>query len=319
MKGTRMALVLGVDIGGTDIKLGLVEGEGNIRGSGKIPTRPEDGPEAAAVRVRRWLAESADGPGAIAAAGVDCAGLVDGERGFLHVSPNLRGWENVPLRDIFERALGVSAIVENDANAAAYGEWAKGAGRGLKNFVCLTLGTGVGGGIVINGELYRGSSGFAGEIGHAVICADGPLCACGNRGCLEALIGARAIVERAAGMLAKAGESRSAWGASSTVEALSRAAASGDAVAAAAFRETGRWLGIALANVVHILAPEAIAIGGGVGGAGDLILEPARATVRDCVMDEAMASVRIVPAELGNRASFIGVSLLALGRLDGRR
>ncbi|MFA4948479.1 MAG: ROK family protein [Candidatus Krumholzibacteriia bacterium] len=314
-----MTLVLGVDIGGTDIKLGLVEGEGEIRGSGKIPTRPAEGPEAAASRVRRWLADNAGVAGAIAAAGVDCAGLVDGERGFLHVSPNLSGWEEVPLRDIFEHALGVPAIVENDANAAAYGEWAMGAGRGLRDFVCLTLGTGVGGGVIINGALYRGSSGFAGEIGHAIISAEGPLCACGNRGCLEALIGAKAIVERAIGMSRASGESGSAWGPSPTVEALSRAAASGDAVAAAAFKETGRWLGIALANVVHILAPEAIAIGGGVAGAGDFILEPARATVRECVMDEAMASVRIVPAELGNRASFIGVSLLALGRLNGCR
>lgn len=314
-----MAVVLGVDIGGTDIKLGLIEGKGEIRVSGKIPTRPVEGPEAAASRVRLWLAENAHGSGAIAAAGIDCAGLIDGERGFLHVSPNLEGWKNVPLRDVFERALGVPAIVENDANAAAYGEWAMGAGRGMRNFVCLTLGTGVGGGIIINGALYRGSSGFAGEIGHAVISAEGSPCACGNRGCLEALIGARAIVERALGMLRAAGESENVWGDSPTVETLSRAAAAGDPVAAAAFGETGRWLGIALANVVHILAPEAIAIGGGVAGAGDFILEPARATVRECVMDEAMASVRIVPAELGNRASFIGVSLLALERLNERR
>jgi glucokinase len=314
-----MTLVLGVDIGGTDIKLGLVAGEGAPGESGKIPTRPAEGPEAAASRVSRWLADRTGGTGPIAAAGVDCAGLVDGERGFLHVSPNLSGWENVPLRDIFERALGVPAIVENDANAAAYGEWAMGAGRGMRNFVCLTLGTGVGGGIIIDGALYRGSSGFAGEIGHAVIRADGPLCGCGNRGCLEALVGARAIVERATGMLRAAGAPGNAWGDSPTVETLSRAAASGDAVAAAAFEETGRWLGIALANVVHILAPEAIAIGGGVAGAGDFILEPARAALRDCVMDESMASVRIVPAALGNRASFIGVSLLALGRLNERR
>lgn len=314
-----MTLVLGVDIGGTDIKLGLVAGGGEPRESGKIPTRPDEGPEAAAARVRRWLDESAGGAGPIVAAGVDCAGLVDGERGFLHVSPNLIGWENVPLRDIFERALGVPAMVENDANAAAYGEWAMGAGQRMRNFVCLTLGTGVGGGIIVNGELYRGSSGFAGEIGHAVIRADGPLCGCGNRGCLEALVGARAIVERAVGMLREAGGAKSAWGNSPTVETLSRAAVSGDAVAAAAFVETGRWLGIALANVVHILAPEAIAIGGGVAGAGNFILEPARAALRDCLMDEAMASVRIVPAALGNRASFIGVSLLALERLSERR
>jgi glucokinase len=319
MKGTLMDLVLGVDIGGTDIKLGLVEQDGSMRESGKIPTTAAEGPEAVAARVRAWLADRSRGAGAVVAAGVDCAGLIDGERGFLHVSPNLAGWKNVPLRDIFERALGVPAVIENDANAAAYGEWARGAGRGLKSFVCLTLGTGVGGGIVIDGALYRGASGFAGEIGHAVIIADGPPCACGNRGCLEAIIGAQAIVDRAVRMLRAAGREGDPWGDPPTVEAISLAAAAGDAVAAAALGETGRYLGIALTNVVHILAPEAIAIGGGVAGAGDSILEPARATVRSCVMDEAMVSVRIVPAELGNRASFVGVSLLALGRLSGRR
>jgi glucokinase len=313
-----MTLVLGVDIGGTDIKLGLVEEDGAPRHSGKIPTLPADGPEASAARVRRWLDDAGRAAGRVAAAGVDCAGLVDGARGFLHVSPNLGGWEKVPLRDVFERALGVPVVVENDANAAAYGEWARGAGRGMRNFVCLTLGTGVGGGIVINGELYRGSSGFAGEIGHAVIQADGPRCGCGNRGCLEALVCARAIVARAIDLSRAAGGERASWGEPPTVEALSRAAAAGDAVAAAAFEETGRWLGIGLANIVHILAPEAIAIGGGVAGAGEFLLGPAREAMRASLMDEAMAVVRIVPAALGNRASFVGVSLLALGRLNGR-
>jgi glucokinase len=314
-----MTLVLGVDIGGTDIKLGLVEEDGAPRHSGKIPTLPADGPEASAARVRRWLDDAGRGAGPVAAAGVDCAGLVDGARGFLHVSPNLSGWEKIPLRDVFEHALGVPVVVENDANAAAYGEWARGAGRGMRNFVCLTLGTGVGGGIVVNGELYRGSSGFAGEIGHAVIEADGPPCGCGNRGCLEALVCARAIVERAVVLSRAAGAQATSWGDPPTVEALSRAAAAGDAVAAAAFKETGRWLGIGLANIVHILAPEAIAIGGGVAGAGEFLLAPARATMRASLMDEAMAVVRIVPAALGNRASFVGVSLLALGRLNERR
>jgi glucokinase len=314
-----MALVLGVDIGGTDIKLGLVTDRGEIRMSGKIPTDPAAGPGAAATRVSRWLAENAHGAEGVAAAGVDCAGLIDGERGILHVSPNLEGWNNVPLKSIFERSLGCPAVVENDANAAAYGEWVRGAGRGMKNFVCLTLGTGVGGGIIVDGALYRGSSGFAGEIGHAVIIADGPPCTCGNHGCLEAIISAKAIVSRAFDELRASGETRPGWGAALSVEDLSRAAAAGDAVAIAALAGTGRYLGIGLANIVHILAPEAIAIGGGVAGAGDFILDPARATLRDCVMDKAMASVRIVPAELGNKASFIGVSLLALSLAIERR
>ena len=313
-----MTLVFGIDIGGTDIKLGLVTEDGEIRDSGKIPTEPARGPEAAASRAAAWLARYTGRADPIVAAGVDCAGLIDGERGLLHTSPNLSGWDDVPLRSMFEKALGCPVVVENDANAAAYGEWAKGAGMGLRNFVCLTLGTGVGGGIVLNGALYRGSSGFAGEIGHSVILADGPPCACGNRGCLEAMISAKAIVARALEMLRSSGGRRPDWEGGCTVEMLSRAAEAGDAVAVAAFAETGRYLGIGLVNVVHILAPEAIAIGGGVMGAGDFILDPARATLRDCVMDEVMASVRIVRARLGNRASFIGVSLLALAAIGGR-
>ena len=312
-----MALVVGVDIGGTNIKLGIVTEEGDILTSGIIATQPERGARSAAARVRQWLEEHPAGGDRIVAAGIDCAGLIDGDRGLLHVSPNLSGWRDVPLKAIFEEELQYPVIVENDANAAAYGEWMRGAGRGMRQFVCLTLGTGVGGGIVINGALYRGSTGFAGEIGHAVILADGPRCACGNRGCLEAMVGAQAIVARARDMLRSSGETRPAWESGLTVEQLSRAASSGDAIAARAFAETGRYLGIGLTNVVHVLAPEAIAIGGGVAAAGDLILEPARATLRACVMDPAMASVRIVPAELGNNASFLGVALLAAGQGKG--
>lgn len=312
-----MTLVLGVDIGGTDIKLGIVTEGGEALTAGTLPTESGSGPAAAAARVRDWLAGA--GMAGVETAGVDCAGLIDGNRGFLHVSPNLSGWADVPLRSIFEEALGLPVTVENDANAAAYGEWMLGAGRGARNFVCLTLGTGVGGGVIAGGELYRGSSGFAGEIGHTVILADGPPCACGNRGCLEALIGAAPIVARARRMLAASGETRQGWDGSLTVAAISRAASSGDAVAVNALAETGRYLGIGLTNVVHVLAPETIAVGGGVAGAGEFIFGPARATVRASVMDEAMAAVRIVPAELGNKASFLGVSLLALARVKGNR
>ena len=314
-----MALVVGVDIGGTDIKLGIVTERGDILTSGKIATRSGAGPKNAASRVRQWLEEHASGGDPVVAAGVACAGLIDGDRGFLHTSPNLSGWHDVPLKSVFEEELRYPVVVENDANAAAYGEWMKGAGRGMRQFVCLTLGTGVGGGIICNGALYRGSSGFAGEIGHAVILADGPRCTCGNRGCLEAIIGAGAIVARARDMLRASGEARPEWEGDLTVERLSQSASSGDAVAVRALAETGRYLGIGLTNVVHILAPEAIAIGGGVAGAGDLILEPARATVRMSVMDEAMASVRIVPAELGNKASFLGVALLAAAQAKDSR
>jgi glucokinase len=213
----------------------------------------------------------------------------------------------------------VPAVVENDANAAAYGEWRAGAGRGLSSFVCLTLGTGVGGGIVLGGSLYRGATGFAGEIGPAVICADGPPCACGNRGCLEALIGARAIVRRARELYGASGGARAEPAAGRSPEELARAAARGDEVAARVFAETGRYLGIALANIVHILAPEAIAVGGGVAGAGEILFGPARETLRRSVMDDRMAEVRVVPAELGNRAAVLGSALLAHAEAAGAR
>lgn len=314
-----MERILGVDIGGTDIKLGVVGETGREIVSGRIPTRSAEGPRRAAARVREWLDAHRPAVGDVAAAGVDCAGLIDGARGYLHVSPNLAGWRDVPLREHFEEALGVAVAVENDANAAAYGEWRAGAGRGLSDFVCLTLGTGVGGGIIAGGALYRGATGFAGEIGHTVILADGPRCSCGQRGCLEALIGAGAILRRAREAVAAAGEARPAWDDALTVELLARAANGGDDIARAAFAETGRWLGIGLTNVVHALAPEAIAIGGGVAGAGDLLFVPARETLRAGLMDEAMARTAVVPARLGNRAAVLGAAMLALERVRGAR
>ncbi len=317
-----MPFILGVDIGGTDIKLGIVDDSAAAAPfsreivSGTIPTRAGEGPELAAARVRAWCEERDAAP---AAAGIACAGLIDGARGILHVSPNLAGWIDVPLRALFERELGVPAAVENDANAAAYGEWRAGAGRGLRSFVCLTLGTGVGGGIVLDGSLYRGATGFAGEIGHTVILADGPPCACGSRGCLEALIGAPAITRRARELYGAREGTPAGSGSIGSVADLARAAAAGDEIASRVFEETGRFLGVALANVVHILAPEAIVVGGGVAGAGEILFGPARETLRRCVMDASMAEVRIVPAELGNRAAVLGSALLARAEAGGAR
>jgi glucokinase len=306
-----MSHTLGVDIGGTDVKLGILSAQGEILERGKIPTRAGEGPPAVASRVSEWLGTHGALAASVRAVGVGCAGLIDGNRGWLYTSPNLPGWTGIPLASIFEAELDRPVLIENDANSAAYGEHRKGAGVGTNNFVALTLGTGVGGGVVLGGALYRGSAGFAGEIGHHVIDLGGPPCGCGKRGCLEALIKAQAIVERALAMARSRGADRPGWDERLTVESIHRCAAGGDELAAEALAETGRLLGIGLSNVIHIFDPDAIAIGGGVAGAGDFILEPARATVRDCYMDAAMSHVRIVPALLGNAASFIGAALLA--------
>lgn len=306
-----MQVVTGVDIGGTDIKIGLVTRDGRVEKNGKIPTRPEEGPGAAAARVRDWLNGQGVAAGEPGAAGVACAGLIDREAGRIITSPNLEGWEGAELGGIFSSALSVPVYVENDASAAAFGEYRMGAGRGTKDFACLTLGTGVGGGFVTGGVLHRGFHGLAGEIGHTIIMIDGPECSCGNRGCLEAFVGAGYIVERARAALESEPESELHRLAQITVKDISIAASKGDRFALNVLKETGYYLGIGLCNLIHIMDPEVIAIGGGVAGAGELILEPARAAIRDCVMHEMLAGARIVQAELGNRAAMIGVSILA--------
>lgn len=308
-----MILLLGVDIGGTDIKLGIVTADGDILERGEMPTCPGEGPGASVERVKRWMEKRAGEHGSVLAAGIGCAGLVDAVSGLLHSSPNLKAWEMIPLKRLFEEALSLPVVVENDVNCAAYAEHRKGSGRGTKHFVCITLGTGVGGGIVVGGKLNRGFSGFAGEVGHMVIDINGPLCSCGKRGCLESYVKAQAIVDRVSDIIRSGRSSKLSLTDPLTVADISRAASDGDEVAREVLGSTGRYLGIGLANLVHLLDPEVIAIGGGVAGAGDLILEPARSAFKKRVMDEALAGVEIVPAALGNDASFLGAALIAAG------
>ena len=246
------------------------------------------------------------------AAGIDCAGLIDGAKGYLYYSPNLPGWEGTDLRELFSGALGLPVTVDNDVNCAAWGEYVLGAGRGTRYFVCLTLGTGIGGGVIADGRLYRGWQGMAGEVGHQVTDPSGPVCACGTKGCLESMANASSIVSRAREAMAAGKESSLDDGDGLSAEDVADAAADGDSVAIEALAGAGRALGTGLANIVHLYNPEVIAVGGGVAGAGDLILEPARESMRGQLMDDILASVRVVPAELGNSASLIGASMLAL-------
>ncbi|MBU8922410.1 MAG: ROK family protein [Bacteroidales bacterium] len=305
-----MDRILGIDIGGTDVKTGIVSVDGSIESRGTIETKPGEGPDALAGRVRDWYKENLAGNPPVSVAGLGCAGLVDSSRGFLYNSPNLEGWTDVPLGKIFGEKLGMSVTVENDVNAAVWGEYLFGSGRGTSSFVALTLGTGVGGGIVLDGSLYRGASGLAGEIGHHVILADGPRCACGSRGCLEALIGSPAIRARAT-RKSSGTESLLAGGKDHSVKEIYEAAARGDVAAIETFEETGRYLGIGLANIVHILNPDRIAIGGGVAGAGEMMLGPARESMKKHLMGDILRDVDVVPAVLGNAASFSGVAMLA--------
>ncbi|MDZ7859497.1 MAG: ROK family protein [Candidatus Krumholzibacteriota bacterium] len=307
-----MGMIYGIDIGGTNIKLGIVDKDGVILKEGKIRTRAEEGPSAVISRVLEWFNSKRAGfPGSdIIGAGIGCAGLVDRERGFLYSSPNLPRWDNVELGKFFSEQLDVPVVVDNDANCAAYGEFLLGAGRGANNFICITLGTGVGGGMVINGRLYRGETGQAGEIGHIVIKFDEKLRGYQNRGSLEAYIGSAAIVERTKEMLKQESSNPLLDIDRLTVKDIAAAAGKGNELAVRSLRKTGIYFGIGLSNIVHIVNPEVIAVGGGVSAAGELIFKPARETLAEYVIDDKFLDVKIVPAELGNKASFLGAAMM---------
>jgi len=313
------SLFLGVDIGGTATKVGLVDETAQVVAVDRVPTRPEVGPEAFVSRVmeagRALLSRVGAAREALAGVGVGCAGLVSSDSGVLVTSPNLPGWEGVELGRILGGSCEAGVFLDNDANAFAYGEAAAGAAVGKSDGVFLTLGTGVGGGLLLGGRIYRGSDGFGAELGHVVIDADGPPCACGNRGCLESLVGAKAIVERAVETYRRAGEFDTlaemggGVAASATPELLSEAASSGDELASRVFRETGRYLGIALGGFINVFNPQIVVIGGGVAQAGEHLLGPARHWA-----GRYSFSVVISPASLGENGGLVGAALEARDR-----
>jgi glucokinase len=313
---------VGIDIGGTAIKIAVLWNDGRVVTARQIPTHPDAGPERAVERllvtVRELMAGEGLEPGEMRAVGMDSAGIVDGVRNLVLDAPNLRSWERYPVAERLGAALGLPVFLENDVNAMAYGEWSCGAGRGTRHLLCLTLGTGVGGGLILDGKLYRGSSGAAGEVGHVSVQRDGPRCPCGSYGCLERYIGAGYIVERALLRLQRDNTPSSLRGVlpeEMTPLVISRAAAQGDELAAEVLEETGIWLGVALAGLVNVLNPERIVVGGGVAQAGEWILGPARRSLRERAMSLPGEAAEIVPAALGNDASVVGAALLGLERV----
>jgi len=304
-----------IDLGGTNVRAIVASLDGKISGDDRRPSRASDGLdatiEALLASLSRACAEAGVEAGGLSGLGVATPGWVDTERGVVPAAPQLIGWRDVPLVEMLQERLGLTVLLENDANAAALGENAFGAGRGTRHMLYITISTGVGAGIIADGRLYGGAKGSAGEIGHTIIDPSGPRCGCGNNGCLESLSSGTAIARRAA-EAADRGDSAALAGIRERegrlgARLVADAARKGDAASIAIYEEAGRFLGIALANAVNLLSPEAIILGGGVMQAKDLFLPRAEETMRDLALDEPLKYMRLAEAELGDRAGVMGM------------
>jgi len=303
-------VTIGVDVGGTKIAAGVVDEDGTIIAQRELATDAAE-PNAIVSAINKLTSELRAVAPAATAIGIGAAALVDKARGMILFAPNL-AWRDFPLGDLVAARAKMPVVVDNDANVATLGEAMYGAGRGGGDQVMLTVGTGIGGGIVINSELYRGVHGIGAELGHIVLDPHGPLCACGNHGCLEAFASGTAL-----GRMGRERPSDAivalAGGEEITGAHVGQAASDGDKGALELVREAGWWLGIGLVTLANTFDPERIVIGGGVAERlGDLLLGPARETLGDRVVGrEWRPQIPVVPAALGNSAGLVGAAVLA--------
>ena len=316
---TREQFILGVDLGGTNIVVGAMPVDGSREiGIRTLPTRADMGADAVADRIAAMVEnvildvrkETGAERDAFLGVGIGSPGPLDRERGVVVVTPNL-GWRDYPLRDEVSRRLHLDATLDNDANCATLGEWWCGAARGGRNVIGMTIGTGIGGGLILDGKLYHGASDVAGEIGHTSIDSTGRRCKCGNYGCLEAYCSGPAIAERAREAIERE-ESPAIMELSGgdphriTAAIVYEAARIGDVVAREVVRDTGRMLGTGLANLMNIFNPDTIVLAGGVTQAGEALFAPLRAEVRRRAFKPAVDVCRIVPGSLPVSAGVVG-------------
>jgi len=309
-----MKRYVGIDLGGTNLKLGLVSAEGEILHRLSVLTEAARGPDHVLARMAdaaRSLCETAGVPLTdVAAVGVGSPGPLDTRAGVVVLTPNMPGWRNVPVRDRLAKSLGRPVVLENDANAAAYGEFRCGAGRDVRHMVMLTLGTGVGGGIVIDDKLFRGVSDAGAELGHMIVRHGGRLCGCGNRGCLEAYTSATAVVGRTREAL-EDGQPSSLRADGFDCKAVFDAAVAGDALARAIVEETAEYLAVGITNILHVLNPERVVLTGGLMGTGDAFLESVRQHVHRMAFEPAWRACQICRSTLGGDAGIVGAALAA--------
>lgn len=312
--------IIGVDLGGTKISAGAISDDGKqAHGVRSIATQPELGAEGVVDRIvgviEGVILDTVNETGAtrkdFVGIGVGAPGPLDRERGIVVVAPNL-GWRDFPLRERITSRLGLPVTLDNDANCATVGEWWLGAARGGRNVVGITIGTGIGGGLIIDGELYHGSSDVAGEIGHTTIDVNGRYCKCGNYGCLEAYASGPAIATRAREALIREDTASmlpamvDAQLDRITAEIVYDAAKKGDGLANEIVRDTARYLGAGIATLLNVINPDVVVVAGGVTRAGEALFVPLRAEVRRRAFKPAVEAVRIVPAELPGTAGVVG-------------
>jgi glucokinase len=312
-RGSGDGAVLALDIGGTKLAAGVVEATGRVLSFVVGPSEPERGPDVELPRLfelgRRAVADSGVGWSAIAAVGIGCGGPLDAARGVLVAPLHLPGWHDVPVTAIAEQTYERRAVLENDATAAAAAEHRYGAGAGARNMVYLTISTGVGGGVITDGRLYRGAGNGA-ELGHVTVDWHGRPCrGCGRPGCLEAYVSGTSIAERAREAVAAGdGSSSLASSAEPTAADVAAAARDGDALARAVWDETVAALACGLTSIVNVFEPEIVVVGGGVSRAGEQLLAPVRDWVREHAMEPAGRSVEIVASALGDHVGVVGAA-----------
>jgi len=318
--------VIGVDLGGTNVRSILIDSKGRVWARDSRESQASQGKEVVIDQIVHSLGrvlEEARSDGlrrpSILGVGVGSPGPLNTEEGIVYLAPNLPGWENVPLVRILTDRIQLPIYLENDANAAALGEWWMGAGRAVDDLVLLTLGTGIGGGIIIGGEVLHGAWDAAAEVGHMIIHEGGLLCNCGAQGCLEAYASATAVVARTMAAIKQGRRTTLTRCLGGRLEGLTselifRAAAEGDELSSQIVEETARFLGIGIANLVNLLDPRLVILAGGMIKAGPLLLEPVRKYATEYSLEVSTREVRIVPSKLGVDSGTIGAAATVLKR-----
>lgn len=312
---------VGIDLGGTNIKGGVVDASGGVLSFESIETEGEQGRDHVLDRIALLVGKVCDAAGLgrddIAAVGIGSPGPLDTKKGIIHTAPNLPGWENLPLADEVSQRCGCPVFIENDANAAALAESFAGVGKGKKCMLLLTLGTGIGGGIVIDGRVWHGVNDCAGELGHLSIQYDGRRCNCGSIGCVETYASASNLVVRTLEKLEAGAEScLSEYGDGLQCHHIFEAAADGDAFAQGVVDEGITMLACAIASLINIFNPDMVVLFGGMTNAGDQLFVPVREKVKERAFPTAYERCEIVPSQLGGEAGVIGSAAAAMQRME---